>query len=173
MYVCQDEIIEKQIHIFPSTPSSAILNGIWSWIQNHPIHLILDICIFCYRLSIKLKLDWVYMWILYLKSGLWTWILKQKDKDKNVVVYLDLKDLGLCCSQFVLFCFIILAMVYITHQNQNTRGCLLLLVGDVWKYAFNVSCTVFFVFTVTFTANMWEISFLLFVQWKWFLKIPF
>lgn len=44
-----------------------------------------------------------------------------KDKDKEVVVYMDPKVLWFCCSQFVLFCFIILAIVYIPYQKQNIR----------------------------------------------------
>lgn len=56
-------------------------------------------------------------------------ILKQKDKDNKVVVYLDLKVLGFCCSKFMLFCFIIMIMVCMPHQKQNTGGCQLLIVG--------------------------------------------
>lgn len=34
---------------------------------------------------------------------------------------MDPKVLWFCCSQFVLFCFIILAIVYIPYQKQNIR----------------------------------------------------
>lgn len=159
-------------------PSSAILNGIWSWIQffysskssNRPYFSYLYFL--CYRLSIELKLDWMCMWSFYLKPGLWTWILMQKDKDKEVVVYVDL-SLGVLLFSV---CTGLLHhsghCVYSTPKTEH-KGYPLWLAGDVWKCAFDDSCTAFFVFTVTFTANMWAISFLLLVQRKCFLKIHF
>lgn len=59
------------------------------------------------------------------KSLAGAYYLEEKDEEKEIVIWLNLRILGGCCSQFVLFCFIwgssiILGMVYIPHQKQNT-----------------------------------------------------